>query len=45
MVVLATHGTRAPGAFLVGSITPRVAGRCQVPLLLVPVGRGQVVLR
>jgi nucleotide-binding universal stress UspA family protein len=44
MVVLATHGTCAPDAFWVGSITPRVAGRCRMPLLLVPVGSGQVVL-
>jgi nucleotide-binding universal stress UspA family protein len=45
VVVLATHGTRVPDAFWVSSITPRVAGRCRMPLLLVPVGdsRGPVV--
>jgi nucleotide-binding universal stress UspA family protein len=37
LIVLGTHGKTAPDAFWSGSITPRLARRTALPLLLVPV--------
>lgn len=36
LIVLGTHGTPKMEAFWLGSVTPKVAARCKVPLLLVP---------
>ena len=37
LIVLGTHGKTGMDAFWSGSVTPRLAGRSEVPLLLVPV--------
>jgi nucleotide-binding universal stress UspA family protein len=37
LIVLSTHGRSQMEAFWSGSVTPKVAGRTQLPLLLVPV--------
>jgi nucleotide-binding universal stress UspA family protein len=37
LIVLGTHGKSGMDAFWSGSVTPRLAGRSEVPLLLVPV--------
>jgi nucleotide-binding universal stress UspA family protein len=37
LIVLSTHGRSQMDAFWSGSVTPKVAGRTNVPLLLVPV--------
>jgi nucleotide-binding universal stress UspA family protein len=37
LIVLSTHGRSQMDAFWSGSVTPKVAGRTHVPLLLVPV--------
>ncbi len=37
LITLGTHGRSQMGAFWSGSVTPRVAGRSHLPLLLVPV--------
>jgi nucleotide-binding universal stress UspA family protein len=41
VVVLGTHGKAGLDAFWSGSVTPQVASRSRVPLLLVPVGAGE----
>jgi nucleotide-binding universal stress UspA family protein len=38
LIVMGTHGKRSMDAFWSGSVTPKVAGRAPLPLLLVPVG-------
>jgi nucleotide-binding universal stress UspA family protein len=37
MIILGTHGKTGMDAFWSGSVTPRLSGRSEVPLLLVPV--------
>ena len=37
LIVLGTHGKTGMDAFWSGSVTPRLSGRSEVPLLLVPV--------
>ena len=37
LIVLGTHGKTGMEAFWSGSVTPRLSGRSEVPLLLVPV--------
>ena len=37
MIVLGTHGKTGMDAFWSGSVTPRLSGRSEVPLLLIPV--------
>jgi nucleotide-binding universal stress UspA family protein len=37
VIVLGTHGKTGTDAFWSGSITPKIASRCSIPLLLVPV--------
>jgi nucleotide-binding universal stress UspA family protein len=41
LIVLGTHGRSQMNAFWSGSVTPKVAGRSRVPLLLVPVPETQ----
>lgn len=42
LIVMATHGKSHTDAFWSGSVSPRVSGRAQRPLLLVPVGDADV---
>jgi nucleotide-binding universal stress UspA family protein len=40
LIVMATHGKTSMESFWLGSLTPKVARRSHIPLLLVPVGEG-----
>ena len=40
MIVLGTHSKSSMDSFWSGSLTPKIASRAHVPLLLVPVGEG-----
>jgi nucleotide-binding universal stress UspA family protein len=40
LIVLGTHGKAGFGAFWAGSVAPRVLSMTQIPMLLIPVGKG-----
>lgn len=41
LIVLGTHGRSGLDAFWSASVAPRIAGKTQVPVLLIPVGEGR----
>jgi nucleotide-binding universal stress UspA family protein len=41
LIVLGTHARSQMASFWSGSVTPKVAGRTQLPLLLVPVSESE----